>query len=298
MELVALGTLALDTIETPFGKRDNLLGGSATYFSLAASFFSPCGIIGVVGKDFPEQHLTFLKSRGVDTAGVERTEGKSFRWSGFYEYDMNTAHTRETQLNVLAKFKPKIPKEYKNCDFLFLANIDPEIQLAVLDEIKPKVSAADTMNYWIEGKRDKVAEVFEAVDMIVLNDGEARQYCNTPNLIKAGRTLLKTHTSRVIIKKGEHGALYFSRDGFFSAPAYPIEDVVDPTGAGDSFAGGTIGHLAKHKTFDDQAIKKSLIIGSIIAGYIVEDYSIERAKKITQQDIETRYQHFQQIVSF
>lgn len=297
MDLVALGTLALDSIETPFGKKENILGGSATYFGLAASFFSECGIIGVVGNDFPEKHLNYLNQRGVDTAGVEQTSGETFRWSGSYEYDMNQAHTRETQLNVLADFKPKIPDEYKNCGFLFLANIDPKIQLKVLDEIQPKYSACDTMNYWIDGKRDKVAEIFEACDMIIINDGEARQYCETPNLIKAGNQLLKT-TDRVIIKKGEHGALYFSRDGFFSAPAYPIEDVVDPTGAGDSFAGGTVGHLAKHKNFNDVEIKRSLIIGSIIASYIVEDYSIERTKNVTQDDIQKRYEHFQQMVAF
>jgi len=298
MDLVCLGTIALDSVETPFGKKDGILGGSATYFGLAAGFFSKCGIIGVVGKDFPDEHLLYLNRHQVDTSGVEKTGGETFRWSGFYEFDMNTAHTKETQLNVLADFKPKIPDEYENCEFLFLANIDPVIQLKVLDEIQPKHAACDTMNYWIESKKEKVSEIFEACDMIVINEGEARQYCGIPNLIKAGNELLKTHTDRVIIKKGEHGAIYFSRNGFFSAPAYPIEEVIDPTGAGDSFAGGTIGHLAKHKSFNDEAIKKSLVIGSIIASYVCEDFSIERTKTVTQSDIEQRYDHFKRMVAF
>jgi len=298
MDLVAVGTIALDSIETPFGRKENILGGSATYFSLAARFFSECGIVGVVGEDFPPQHLEFLQQRGVDTAGVEHAEGETFRWSGFYEFDMNQAHTRDTHLNVLADFKPKIPEEYKGCKFLFLANIDPEIQLKVLDEVQPSYSAVDTMNYWIENKRDKVSEIFEASDMIVINEGEARQYCDTPNLIKAGNDLLKTRTERVVIKKGEHGAIYFSRDGFFSVPAYPVQEVVDPTGAGDSFAGGTVGHLAKHGQFNDDAIKKSLVLGSIVASFVVEDFSVQRIKNVKPGDIQKRYQNFRRMVAF
>jgi ribokinase len=298
MNLVALGTIALDSVETPFGKRENILGGSTVYFSLAARFFSECGIIGVVGKDFPEKHLTFLKEKGIDTRGVEKAPGKTFRWSGAYEYDMDVAHTRKTELNVLASFKPKIPAEYKKASYLFLANTDPDIQLDVLDKVQPKVSICDTMNYWIQNKREKVAEVFEACDMIVLNEGEARMYCKTPNLIKAGRELLRTHTKRVVIKKGEHGSLYFSKNTFFTAPAYPTEDVVDPTGAGDSFAGGTVGHLAKHGIFNDRAVKKSLICGSIIASYMVSDFSVDGIKAVMQEDIERRYQDFKRIVAF
>lgn len=298
MDLVALGTIALDTIETPFGRRENILGGSTVYFSLAARLFSECGIIGVVGKDFPKKHLDFLSKAGVDASGVEVADGKTFRWSGSYEYDMNVAHTRKTELNVLADFKPKIPKEYKNCKYLFLANTDPDLQLEVLDKIKPKYSICDTMNYWIGTQRDKVAEVFEACDMIVINEGEARMYCDTPNLIKAGRMLLKTHTERVVIKKGEHGAIYLGKNTFFTAPAYPLENVVDPTGAGDSFAGGTVGHLAKHEVFNDKMIKKSLVIGGVIASFMVEDFSVNRIKTVKQEDIEARYQDFKEIVAF
>lgn len=298
MNLVALGTIALDSIETPFGKKDEILGGSTVFFSLAARFFSECGIIGVVGKDFPEEHLAFLKDKGIDTKGVEKTAGKTFRWSGTYEYDMNSAQTIATELNVLVDFKPKIPGEYEECKYLFLANTDPDLQLEVLDKVKPEVSICDTMNFWIENKRDKVTEVFEACDMIVINEGEARMYCDTPNLIKAGRQLLETHTDRVVIKKGEHGSLYFSKNNFFTAPAYPTEDVVDPTGAGDSFAGGTVGHLAKHGVFNDKSVKKSLVCGSIIASFMVSDFSVDGIKNVTQEDIDRRYQEFKKIVAF
>jgi len=296
--LVALGTVALDTIQTPFGIAKNVLGGSVTYFSLAASFFTRCGVVGVVGSDFPAEHLGYLASRGVDIKGVERSDGKTFHWEGSYELDMNAAKTLRTDLNVLATFKPKIPKEYRGCDFLFLANIDPTIQLEVLREVKPRYSLCDTMNYWIASKKDELTNVLEAVDGIIINDGEARQYCNTPNLIKAGKTLTGLGGGKVIIKKGEHGALFFSGDEFFAAPGYPTPNVVDPTGAGDSFAGGTLGHLAKHNVFDDYHIKKSIICGSVVASYVVEGFSIDGIKDKRQEDIEERYEAFKRIVAF
>ncbi|MFH1054854.1 MAG: PfkB family carbohydrate kinase [Candidatus Altiarchaeota archaeon] len=298
LPLVALGTVALDSIHTPFGRVDNALGGSGTYFSLAASFFSKCGIVSVIGADFPQEHLRFLEGRGVDVKGVERTKGKTFHWEGSYELDMNAAKTLKTDLNVLATFKPKIPNEYKNCTFLFLANIDPTIQLEVLEYVKPNFSLCDTMNYWIDSKRDELTKVFEAVDGIIINDGEARQYCDTPNLIKAGRMLSGVGGGKVIIKKGEHGALFFSGDEFFAAPGYPIPNVIDPTGAGDSFAGGTLGHLAKHDRFDDAQIKKSMICGSVVASYVVEGFSIDGLKDKTPEDIDKRYHTFRRVVAF
>lgn len=301
MDLVVLGTVALDTIETPFGKMENILGGSATYFSLAARLFTKTGIIGVVGNDFPEKHIKFLESHGIDLAGLEKSEDeKTFRWEGYYEYDMNQAHTLKTELNALAAFRPKIPEEYRRCRFLFLANTDPEIQLRVLEEIKPQYSFCDTMNFWIQHKREHLDKVLEKVDMVVINDGEARQYCNTPNIIKAGRTIMeKSKVKRIIIKKGEHGALFFNaREGFFSVPAYPLEKIVDPTGAGDSFAGGTVGHLAKHGVFDDASIRKSMVCGSVIASYVVEDFGTERMKDLTEREIQHRYDRFKEIVAF
>ena len=298
MRLVALGTIALDSVETPFGKVRDVLGGSVTYFSLASRFFSKCGVLGVVGVDFPEEHLRMLESHGIDLSGVEISEGKTFKWEGYYEYDMNHAHTVRTELNVLASFKPKIPKGYKGCDFLFLANTDPEIQFDVLDKIRPKHVICDTMNFWIQHKKEKVGEVFGRCDMIIINEGEARQYCNTPNLIKAGRELLKNGTKRVIIKKGEHGALYFSENCFFSSPAFPLENLKDPTGAGDSFAGGTVGYLAGNGTMDDGSIKKAMVYGSVIASYVVEDFSIEGLKTLSKERIDERYGKFKEIVAF
>ncbi|MCX6695444.1 MAG: PfkB family carbohydrate kinase [Candidatus Altiarchaeota archaeon] len=297
MNLVALGTIALDSVETPFGKVKDVLGGSVTYFSLASRVFSKCGVIGVVGKDFPVEHLKLLEDHGIDVAGVEFAEGKTFRWSGYYEYDMNRAHTIKTDLNVLASFKPKIPKDYRKCDFLFLANTDPEIQLDVLDEVKPKYSVCDTMNFWIQNKKEKVGEVFRECDMIIINEGEARQYCDTPNLIKAGRELLDT-ADRVIIKKGEHGALYFSDNCFFTTPAFPLENLKDPTGAGDSFAGGTMGYLAATKDMKDANVKKAMVYGSVIASYVVEDFSIEGLKKISKEKVRERYSMLKEIVAF
>lgn len=293
-----MGTIALDTVKTPFGRKENILGGSAVYFSLASNFFTKCGIIGIIGNDFPQEHLNFLKSKGIDTKGIEKMEGKTFRWEGYYEYDMNEAHTIKTELNVLETFDPKIPKEYKNSKFLFLANTDPELQLQVLEDIKPAYSFCDTMNFWIQHKKKPLEKVLKKVDIAIINEGEARMFWDEPNLIKCGRNFLKMGVDRLIIKKGEHGALYFSENSFFSAPAYPLENLVDPTGAGDSFAGGTVGHLAKHEKVDDNAIKKSMILGSVVASYMVEDFSIERIKNITSEDINQRYQEFRNIVAF
>ncbi len=298
LRLVSLGTMALDSIKTPFGSVKSALGGSGTYFSLAASFFTKCGIISVVGGDFPREHLDFLASRGVDLGGVEIAGGKTFHWEGSYELDMNAAKTLRTDLNVLSTFKPKVPKKYVGCDFLFLANIDPVLQLEVLDEIKPKYSLCDTMNYWIDSKKNKLTEVFERVDGIIINEEEARQYCGTPNLIKAGKILSELGDGKVIIKKGEHGALFFSGDEVFAAPGYPTANVVDPTGAGDSFAGGTLGHLAKHGVFDSESVRKSIICGSVIASYVVEGFSIDGIKDKSLQDVQDRYDIFRKIVAF
>ncbi|MBU0761983.1 MAG: sugar kinase [Candidatus Altiarchaeota archaeon] len=297
-DLVSVGTVALDSIKTPFGVVDNVLGGSGTYFSLAASFFTKPGVVSVVGKDFPEKHLDFLREREIDVEGIEKTDGKTFHWEGYYENDMNCAHTTKTDLNVLATFKPKIPKKYRKCKFLFLANIDPDIQLKVLEEVKPKYCLCDTMNYWINSKKEALTEVFKKVEGMIINEGEARQYCETPNLIKAGNMLSEISRGVVILKKGEHGALFFKDDDFFAAPGFPTVNVLDPTGAGDSFAGGTLGHLAKHGVFDTQTIKKSIVMGSIIASYVVEGFSVDGVKNKRQQDIQERYDIFKKIVAF
>jgi sugar/nucleoside kinase (ribokinase family) len=296
--LVALGTIALDDIKTPYGSVKGALGGSVTYFSLAASFFSKCGVVGVVGEDFPQKHLDYLAKRGVDIKGVERTGGKTFHWEGAYESDMNSAKTLRTDLNVLATFKPKIPEDYRGCDFLFLANTDPAIQLEVLDYVKPKHCMCDTMNYWISSKRDELTRVFERVDGIIVNETEAREYCGTPNLIKAGLSLSSICDSMVIIKKGEHGALFFQGEDIFVMPGYPTAEVVDPTGAGDSFAGGTLGYLASCGGLTSDDMRKAIVYGSVIASYVVEGFSIDGIKDRKLPDIRSRYCVFQDILRF
>lgn len=298
MNTVTLGTIALDTIKTPFGRVKNVLGGSGVYFSIAANFFTECGILGVVGKDFPRKYMGILKSTGVDLSGVEYSDGKTFRWTGSYDYDMNRAHTLKTELNVLEKFNPKIPTRYKNCKFLFLANIDPELQIEVLKKIKPKYSFCDTMNFWIEHKKKELLEVIGGVDMVMINEGEAREICNTSNLIKAGRSLLDMGVKKLVIKKGEHGALFFSNDTFFSVSAYPLENVVDPTGAGDSFAGGTVGYLAKNGSIDDSMIKRGMVYGSVMASYVIESFSVEKFQNLNKEKIQERYNKFKEIVAF
>jgi sugar/nucleoside kinase (ribokinase family) len=298
LPLVSLGTVALDSVKTPFGRVDSALGGSGTYFSLAASFFTDPGVVSVIGDDFPGEHLDFLRGRGIDLGGVEACHGGTFRWEGAYEFDMNEAKTLRTDLNVLAAFNPKIPDDYRGCDYLFLANIDPEIQLRVLDYVKPGVCLCDTMNFWIDSKRDWLTRVFEGVDGIIINDAEARQYCGTANLIKAGGMLSGLCDGRVIIKKGEHGALFFSGSDFFAVPSYPCPNVVDPTGAGDSFAGGIMGYLAASRSFDESSIKKAMVYGAVIASFVVEGFSVEGLRNRTMEDVRGRYEFFKRAVAF
>lgn len=298
LNLVTLGTIALDSIKTPFGRAKNVLGGSGVYFSIAANFFTDCGILGIVGKDFPDKYMKILESTDIDLSGIEYSDGKTFRWSGSYEYDMNRAHTLNTELNVLETFNPKIPEKYKNCKCLFLANIDPEIQIEVLKKIKPKYSFCDTMNFWIEHKKEELLDILGRVDMVIINEGEAREICNTANLIKAGRSLLDMGVKKLVIKKGEHGALFFSKDTFFSGSAYPLENIVDPTGAGDSFAGGTVGYLAKNGSIDDNTIKRGMVYGSVMASYVIESFSIDKLQNLTKDKIQERYNKFKEIVAF
>jgi len=239
MSLLVVGSVAFDSVKTPFGKADDVLGGSATYFSTAASYFTDVSVVAVVGSDFPEKHLTFLKSRKIDIEGIEQTEGKTFRWKGEYGYDLNEARTLDTQLNVFQSFKPKLPESYKNKNVVFLANIDPDLQREVLEQVeKPSLVACDTMNFWIEGKKDSLLKTLKMVDILLINDGEARELSGEPNLVKAASIIHSMGPKTLIIKQGEYGALMFKDGKIFSAPAYPLESVFDPTGAGDSFAGG------------------------------------------------------------
>jgi len=297
--VLIVGSVALDTVKTPLGRVEDALGGAAVYSSVAASYFAPVMVVGVVGEDFPKEHLEFLASRGIDTAGIHTSPGKTFRWAGSYEFDLNQAHTIFTELNVFAQFRPKIPQAYRSTRFVFLANIDPELQLEVLDQVrKPKLVACDTMNFWIENKREALIEVLKRVDVAFMNDAEARQFVGTTSLVRAASVIRGFGPKTIIIKKGEHGAL-MCRDGIcFAAPSYPLEEVVDPTGAGDSFAGGFIGYLAHTGDTSERNIRKAIIYGSTMASYNVEGFSLDRLRRLTPRDISSRYNEFKEIVFF
>ena len=295
---VIMGTIALDSLETPFGKVQNVLGGSASYASIAASFFSKPGVLSIVGKDFPCEHIKFLNERGIDTKGIALGE-KTFRWQGFYEFDMNEAKTLRTELNALESYKVEVPEEYRNAKYVFLANIDPELQLAALAKIKkPELVVMDTMNFWIEHKKKQLLEAISKADVIVLNDAEARKLFNTPNLVKAAHGALKLHSKAVIIKKGEHGALLFTDSKHFNAPGYPLENIKDPTGCGDCFGGAFTGYLAKTRDLSEANMRKAVVYGSIIASYNAEDFGIEKLRTISHEDIEQRYKEFKDIREF
>ena len=299
MSIVVVGSVALDTIETPFGKVERALGGSATHFSCAASFFAPVSLVGVVGKDFPTEHIEFLASKGVDTTGLEIADGDTFAWEGFYDYDLNTAHSRKTCLNVFERFHPMLTDEHRQAPFVFLANIDPELQAEVLSQVdSPRLKVMDTMNYWIETKRDALIATLERVDVALMNDAEARELCKTYSLLDAARTILSWGPRAVILKKGEHGALMFTEDAHFAAPAFPLEEIKDPTGAGDSFAGGFVGCLAKTGDLSEPGLRKAVISGSVMASYNVEGFGADRMRTLSMAEIEARYQAFKRITMF
>ena len=296
IDLVITGTIGLDDVETPFGKVKSVLGGSGIYAAVAASYFARPGLVSIVGKDKGEKKLSELKK--IDTEGVARS-GKTFKWSGCYEYDMNEAKTLKTELNSLSDFTPVLPPAYQKSKFLMLGNTDPEIQLNILSQMTSKPFVVlDTMNYWIEKKKDSLGKVIRKINMLVLNEGEAREFCKTPNLIRAGKLLLDMGPKYVIIKKGEHGALLFSRSKFFSAPSYPLEELKDPTGAGDSFAGALTGYLSKAGGLSEKNIRKAIIFGSIIASFCAENFSIDYHKKVTTKEIKERYAAIQKIREF
>ena len=298
--VLIVGSMALDSVKTPTGEVKDTLGGAADYSGVAASFFSPVQLVGVVGDDFPAEHLEFLRSRGIDLAGVQTVAGgKTFRWAGYYDFDLNVAHTLDTQLNVFADFKPVLPDAYKKAQYVFLANIDPTLQLEVLSQIEaPTLTVCDTMNFWIEGKRDALIEVLKRVDIAFMNDAEARQLTGQTSVIKAAKALQALGPKTVIIKKGEHGALLFSDDQHFAAPSYPLEEIADPTGAGDSFAGGFIGYVASQGDVGVATLKKAVVYGSVLASFNVEDFSLNRMRTLTQADIAGRYREFQRISHF
>jgi sugar/nucleoside kinase (ribokinase family) len=302
MSLIIVGSMAFDAIETPFGKTDKIVGGAATYAAYAAAnFVTPVQQVSIVGYDFPKEEMAELKSRGVQLDGVEIVpDKKSFFWSGRYHEDMNSRDTLVTDLNVLADFKPKVPDSYQGAEFLMLGNLAPATQLSVIKQMKkrPKLIAMDTMNFWMEIALDDLYEVLKRIDVLLINDAEARQLTGQFSLVKAAKTILTMGPKYLVIKKGEHGALLFHGDNVFFAPALPLEDVFDPTGAGDTFAGGFMGHLAKTGDISFDNMKRAIIVGSAMASYCVEKFGPTRLKEITKEDIDRRMEQFKELVNF
>jgi len=299
MSLLVVGSVALDSVETPFGSRENALGGSATYFSAAASMLTDVGVVGVIGEDFPLEQIEFLRDRKVRLDGLEKVHGRTFRWKGKYGFDLNSAQTLDTQLNVFEKFDPKLDAWARAADRIFLGNIDPELQLRVLDQVQnPKLVAADTMNFWISGKRDTLLKLLKRVDVLLVNDGEARQLSGEANVLKAARAIAKMGPKYVVIKRGEYGALLLHGSDTFHAPAFPLADVLDPTGAGDTFAGGFLGLLDRLNTNDVGALKQALVMGSTLASFTVEQFSMDRLRELSMLEVMSRFGSFRALTHF
>ncbi|NVJ26086.1 MULTISPECIES: PfkB family carbohydrate kinase [Myxococcus] len=300
MSLLVVGSVALDSVETPFGQKEDVLGGSATYFSTSASFFTPARIVAVVGEDFDEAHLSFLKGRGIDLEGLTRVPGRTFRWKGRYGYELNEAKTLDTQLNVFQTFSPELPDAYRDTPYVFLGNIHPELQSRVVDQVRsPKLVAADTMNFWIQGSREALLKTLQRVNLLFVNDSEARQLAGEHNVVKAARAILGMGPQRVVIKRGEYGALLFEKDHVFACPAFPLAEVFDPTGAGDTFAGGFMGALATATSdIDSTVLRRAMVMGSVMASFTVEKFSLERLREVTHPEIRARFAEFRKLTHF
>lgn len=289
MSILVVGSVAFDAVKTPFGERDRILGGSATYFSVAASFFTDVRLVAVVGDDFGPDDEAVFRERKIDTGDLERVPGRSFHWSGEYGYDLNVAHTRDTQLNVFADFKPKLSEGARETPYLFLGNIQPQLQVEVRQQVGAKLVAADTMNYWINNTPDDLHEMLAHIDMLIINDAEAREIAKQANLVRAARSILSMGPKRLVVKRGEYGAAMFTQDSYFATPAYPLEEVFDPTGAGDSFAGGFMGYLAGTSAIDEAAFRRAIIYGSVMASFNVEEFGCERMRRLTHEEINARF---------
>jgi sugar/nucleoside kinase (ribokinase family) len=300
VSLLVVGSVAFDAVETPFGKRERMLGGSATHFSLAASFFTDVRVVGVVGGDFGEEEFAVFRERGIDTTDLEVvTEGQTFFWRGRYDFDLNTAHTLDTQLNVFADFKPKLSDESRRARLAFLGNIQPDLQVEVREQVAgAQLVALDTMNYWINTVPDAVWDAVRGVHVVIINDAEARQLAGEPNLIRAARKILAAGPRALVIKRGEYGAALFTKDSYFATPAYPLESVFDPTGAGDTFAGGFVGYLASQDAPDDAAMRRAMIFGSVMASFNVEEFGTERVRRLTHAEINARFREFKRMTYF
>ncbi|MBI2963061.1 MAG: sugar kinase [Deltaproteobacteria bacterium] len=299
MKIVVVGSVAFDNVETPFGKVENVLGGSATFFSVAASFFAPVSVVAVVGQDFPASELEFLRSRGIDTEGIEIAAGRTFRWTGRYHEDMNLRDTLDLQLNVFADFQPKVPRSYREAEICFLSTIHPGLQKSVLGQLgKPRLVGADTMTHWIQQTRGELEALLADVEVLTVNDEEARLLSGERNVVHAARKILALGPKSVLIKRGEYGVLHFSSDSIFAVPAFPLEQVFDPTGAGDAFAGGFIGSLAKSGDFAAPSVRRAIVYGSVMASFAVEDFSLNRLRALDGDDVERRYRQFVALTEF
>jgi sugar/nucleoside kinase (ribokinase family) len=299
MSLLVIGSMGLDTIETPWGRAEDVIGGTAIYCGVAASYFANVRLVGVVGEDFPQAEIEFLKRRNIDLAGLEIKPGKSFRWGGKYHLDLNTRDTLFTHLNVFETFQPVIPEKYRDTPFVFLGNIGPDLQLDVLEQVRhPQFVALDTMNYWIERTPEALRRVLARIDVLLVNDSEARQLAGEPNLVKAARLIRNMGPKIIIIKKGEHGAVMASDGTFFWAPAFPLENAFDPTGAGDTFAGGFMGYVAKAGKLDDETLRQAVVYGSTFASFAVEKFSLDRIRDLKEEEVRGRFGEFQAMTRF
>jgi len=299
MSVLCVGSVALDSVETPFGSAERVLGGSAVYFAAAATAFHPVQVVGVVGDDYPLSDLDFLDERGADLTGIEEAAGESFFWAGRYHYDLNTRDTLETRLGVFADFQPKIPDAFRDARYVFLGNIDPVLQIDVLDQVEsPEIVACDTMNYWIEGSRDVLLRLLERVDILMVNDEEVRQLADEVNLLRAARWVQQRGPRIVVVKKGEHGAILFGDGWVFFVPGYPLEEIFDPTGAGDAFAGGFMGYLAHADATTPPELRRAMVYGSALGSFACERFSVERLRELDRDDVYDRVEHFRRITAF
>ncbi|MCX8021905.1 MAG: PfkB family carbohydrate kinase [Syntrophorhabdaceae bacterium] len=300
IKLLVVGTVAYDTIETPFGRAEHVLGGSALHFTNSASFFTDVGLVATVGSDFKLEEISFLKERNVNLKGIQVSDGKTFHWEGRYGYDLNQAITLKTELNVIEKFRPEIPAEFGEADYVFLANIDPVLQSYVIDQVKKRSATIvlDTMNFWIENRYDELMDVIRRVDMLVINEAELREITKEHNLVKGAKRLISLGPTCIVVKRGEYGVLMVSGDQIFLAPAFPLEDVFDPTGAGDTFAGGFMGYVANVNDTSIETLKQAIIMGTVMASFNVEDFGINRIKRLSYKEIEERYTAFKNCLHF
>lgn len=299
MSVLVVGTVAFDSIETPFGSAERILGGSASYFALGASYFAPVRVVGVIGQDFPQDYLDLFTQRNIDIAGIKREQGDTFHWRGRYHEDINQRDTLELHLNVLAGFEPKLPDNYRDAEYVFLGNIDPLMQLEVVDQIRHmKLLVCDTMDHWIRESNADLKKVLQRVEMLVLNDSEARLLSGYDNIVKAARAIMRMGPKKVLIKRGEYGVLQFSDSSVFATPAYPLEEVFDPTGAGDSFAGGLMGHLARTGDLSQGGLRRAIVYGTVVASYTVEDFGVKKLNAVSLPAIEERYRRFVELTDF